>query len=179
MSLLRFSTALLFTVAWPCLLYAQSNPGSDSTLSLDNAVQTLDQEFREAPVWRQGAVNVMAPIRPLSDPSFSWAAGYIWSHPPIGVAAEWPPSGKKFSAWTSNGAIDADPNGDMIAKIGEAGGPSAYVLQSGSPAIGAGVVISGHTRDYYANVISGAPSIGADFVAYRTYTDILRFNIWK
>jgi len=123
MFLLRFAMIMLLITAWPWLLHAQSNPASDNSLLLDNAVATLDQEFKTAPVWRQGAVQVTAPIKPLSDPSFSWAAGYIWSNPPIGVKAEWPPSGKKFPAWTGNNGDDTDPNGDMIAQIGEARSP--------------------------------------------------------
>jgi beta-glucanase (GH16 family) len=124
MFLFRFSVILLLITASPCLLYAQS--GSDNMLSLGNAIETLDQEFHQAPVWRQGAVQVTASMKPLNDPSFSWAAGYIWSNPPIGVKAEWPPSGKKFPAWTENNGADTDPNGDMIAEIGESRSPLTW-----------------------------------------------------
>jgi hypothetical protein len=91
---------------------------ADHTLSLANTIETLKEEFTSAPEWRPGGVQVDEPIKPLSDPSFSWAAGYIWNHARVGRPMTWPPPKKNFPAWTSNGTADADPNGDMIAEIG-------------------------------------------------------------
>lgn len=52
--------------------------------------------------------------------------------------------------------------------------PSGYVLATGSPAIGTGAVISGATRDYYGNAVSGA---SADMGAARaTITTVVNFS---
>jgi beta-glucanase (GH16 family) len=119
---LRLFMAVLMLAARPGALAAQV----DETLSLAQSVETLRQDFRAPPVWRGGAVQVQAAPRPLSDPEFSWAAGYIWSHPPVGAPTPWPQPAHDFPAWTSNGAADADPNGDMIARIGAARSPLTW-----------------------------------------------------
>lgn len=96
------------------------------TLSLENAVPTLTEEFRKEPVWRQGGVQVNAPAKPLNDPGFNWASGYIWNHAIVGTKKPWPPATADFPAWTSNGAAEATPNGDMITRMGRSLGPYAW-----------------------------------------------------
>jgi beta-glucanase (GH16 family) len=86
-------------------------------LSLAGLAETLNQEFREPPIWRPGALQVQSPIRPLNDPGFSWAAGYIWNHPLGAGRLPWPPPQRNFPAWTSNGNAESSPNGDMITQI--------------------------------------------------------------
>ena len=83
-------------------------------LSFRDTVETLDQRFSELPAWREGGVQVDASVMPLNDPSFSWAAGYIWNHSLAGHPATWPLPVRDFPAWTSNGLADASPNGDMM-----------------------------------------------------------------
>jgi hypothetical protein len=122
----RLFVCVLLAAARPAALAAQTAPPGEATLSLADAVETLRQDFRTAPVWRGGGVQVNAPRRPLSDPAFSWTAGYIWDHPPAGVPAAWPPPTHDFPAWTSNGNADADPDGDMIARIGPALSPLTW-----------------------------------------------------
>jgi hypothetical protein len=123
---MRLVAAALVVVARPAALRADNAPADDATLSLADAVPTLQQDFRTAPVWRSGAVQVNDAPRPLTDPTFSWAAGYIWSHPPVGAPSPWPQPAHDFPAWTSNGAAEADPNGDMIARIGPAWSPLTW-----------------------------------------------------
>jgi Glycosyl hydrolases family 16 len=86
-------------------------------LSFRNTLETLDQRCNELPAWRKGGVQVDAPVMPLSAPSFSWAAGYIWNHPLAGHPSPWPQPLKDFPAWTSNLSADASPNGDMIRRM--------------------------------------------------------------
>lgn len=118
MTRLHYVAVTLAILLSPFALLAQASSESPQTLSLSNTAITLDQEFKAVPHWRQGAVQVNAPIRPLSDPSFSWAAGYIWDHPIVGERAGWPYPTTNFPAWTSNGAAEAEPNGDMITRMG-------------------------------------------------------------
>jgi hypothetical protein len=122
----RYLVCILLTLACLSPLYAQSPHLNDEALSLSDTVETLNQDFHKAPVWRRGAVQVNERPKPLSDPSFSWAAGYIWDHPPLGVRTKWPPPAENFPAWTSNFGAEADPNGDMIAQIGEAVSPLTW-----------------------------------------------------
>jgi len=82
-----------------------------------DTLETLDQRFNELPAWREGGIQVDAPIMPLNHPSFSWAAGYIWTHPLAGGPSPWPQPIKNFPAWTSNGSADASPNGDMMRRM--------------------------------------------------------------
>ena len=88
-----------------------------SELSFANTLEMLDQHFGSPPVWREGGVQVDAPVLPFNDPSFSWAAGYIWNHHLAGQPVLWPPPAKDFPAWTSNGLADASPNGDMMRQM--------------------------------------------------------------
>jgi hypothetical protein len=111
---LRFLKFFLI-VFLPLPLYAQDNPSKNDTLSLENTRATLNQEFHVLPVWRPGAVEVDAEARPLNDPSFSWVAGYLWDHPVVGYISPSPQHENNYPAWTSNGAAEASPNGDMIS----------------------------------------------------------------
>lgn len=111
---------VLLTVFWPCVVMA------DETLSLANTVETFKDEFKQAPHWREGGLQVDEPIKSLSDPSFTWAAGYLWNHALAGAPQPWPPSKHDFPAWTSNSDADADPNGDMIAKIDKKNSPLTW-----------------------------------------------------
>src|SRR5215470_20178930 len=108
MNLFRCLVIAFFIAMWPNVLYSETTE-VHKELSVQNAVETLQQDFRWSPVWRTGAVQVNAKPQPLSDPLFSWAAGYLWSHPPIGVVDRWPQPTKNFPAWTSNGGADAAP----------------------------------------------------------------------
>jgi len=124
----------LFMVMLPVVLFpptpASAHEGHydlGAPLSLTGAVQTLDEDFKSQPQWREGGVQVTtASPRTLNDPTFSWAAGHIWDHPPVGAPKIWPPPEENLPAWTSNGQADADPNGDMIAQIGESYSPFAW-----------------------------------------------------
>jgi Glycosyl hydrolases family 16 len=111
---LRTLTILVLISIWPYSALAQL---ADSELSFVNTVETFNDTFKHPPVWREGGVKVDDSIKPLSDPSFSWAAGYIWNHPIVGTVVTWPPARHNYPAWTSNHNADADPNGDMIARI--------------------------------------------------------------
>ncbi len=111
-------TIILLVVAGPNSSYSNGAGKDDQKLSLSDAVQTLDADFQKPPTWRSGAVQTDESARPLNDPSFSWAAGYIWNHPPVGVPPVWPLPDHDFPAWTSNATADADPNGDMNAQLG-------------------------------------------------------------
>lgn len=121
-SKLLLAIAMLVSV-WPLSLKAEPPLNTENILSLDGAVETLRQDFKEAPEWRQGGTQVYASPKPLTDPDFSWTAGYIWNHPPLGARAPWPQPKRNFPAWTSNGNANADPNGDMIKKIGPSRSP--------------------------------------------------------
>ncbi|MES2985490.1 MAG: glycoside hydrolase family 16 protein [Pseudomonadota bacterium] len=100
------------------LLVAVPAWSASTRLSLNGAQETLVQEFTAPPVWRKGALDVYAPRKPLSDPNFSWAAGYIWNHGLVGSKEVWPARGKRFPGWTSNRNANSDPNGDMIEQLG-------------------------------------------------------------
>jgi len=101
----------------PVTALAEDTQTKEDVLSLTDASLTLNQSFERLPQWRQGGVQVNAAPAPLSDPSFSWVAGYIWDHPPVGAPRPWPQPTRNFPAWTSNGAAEASPNGDMIARL--------------------------------------------------------------
>lgn len=88
-------------------------------LSLKGARPTLTEDFRTAPNWRPGALDVSAPAAPFTDPNFSWAAGYLWNHGIVGLQERWPARGKRFPAWTANNNANADPNGDLIEQMGQ------------------------------------------------------------
>jgi hypothetical protein len=113
----------VFSVLQIAVAFAQGLPASEEAsvgsnqLSLGNTLETLDQRFKELPAWRQGGTQVDALIMPLNEPSFSWAAGYIWNHPLAGHPSPWPQPAKNFPAWTSNGSADASPNGDMMRQM--------------------------------------------------------------
>lgn len=82
-----------------------------------------------------------------------------------------------FSQWQTAGIESKPIEGDPLFSNAGNGGtcnwspsqasgpqpcPSAYMLQSGSPAIAAGVTVSNNGgRDYYGNAIPTTPSIGA------------------
>ncbi len=162
MVLFRYFVATLPVLMCVSSLHCQTLPQSAGTLSLDNAVETLQQDFRGPPVWRRGAVQVNEKTKPLSDPSFSWAAGYIWSHPPIGAADGWPRPTKDFPAWTSNGAADTDPNGDMIAQVGELRSPLTWsrtlnVTARKMPDDLAATINRPDPRDYISGTITSFP----------------------
>ncbi len=93
-------------------------PSDKNALSLEGATQTLAENFSSQPVWRPGGTQTDVGARPFTDASFSWAAGYIWNHAPRGAAKVWPLPKDYFPAWTSNTTANADPNGDMIKKMG-------------------------------------------------------------
>ena len=99
------------------LAFSQGVAAAGDELLLSNVSVTLDQRFNEPPPWREGGVQVDAPVKPFDDPSFSWAAGYIWNHPLAGHPSPWPQPVRDFPAWTSNGAADASPNGDMMRRM--------------------------------------------------------------
>src|ERR1700722_13289627 len=103
MPLYRRVLLIVIIALCPVEVWAQSSSAAKDglTLTLGGAAQTLDQSFTSVPKWREGGEMINPPIKPLYDPGFTWAAGYIWDHAPAGVAAEWPPSGKNFPAWTS------------------------------------------------------------------------------
>ncbi len=117
---------VLLVVVQPHLLSAQTSLDSKPELTLDDAVQTLREDFQRPPVWRGGGVQVDEKPKPLTDASFSWAAGYIWNHALVGAPEPWPPPTENFPAWTSNTHAEASPNGDMIAQIGEALSPLTW-----------------------------------------------------
>jgi hypothetical protein len=121
----RLAAVFLMLAGMPAAPRAQPAPAPE-TLSLAGAVETLHEDFHSPPAWRRGAVQVQDSPRPLSDPAFSWAAGYIWDHPPLGAPAPWPQPTRDFPAWTSNATADADPNGDMVARLGPALAPLAW-----------------------------------------------------
>ena len=121
MNLRKTLIGLLF-IALPAAALAQ---GSEM-LSLDNATQTLNADFKQPPTWRTGAQQPDAAMKPLSDASFSWAAGYLWNHAMVGTPQLWPLPKSDFPAWTSNTTADADPNGDMIAKISKDESPLTW-----------------------------------------------------
>ena len=97
-----------------------------------------------------------------STPSWRWG-GTTYS----GIAA-WQASGKETSARSGNPLFTAAGNGGICswtpsASDGPQPCPQAYTLQSGSPAIDAGVNISGNGGlDYFQNAIPSPPNIGAD-----------------
>jgi hypothetical protein len=130
-----------------------------SALSLKGAVLTLDEQFPAPPKFRKGGTQVGAPMRPLNDPSFSWASGYVWDHNPLGTKEVWPPPKDSYPAWTSNNTADVVPNGDMVARLGDAS-PYSWYGHSGlcicpkvtPPAIKATV----GPRDLPGTYISGA-----------------------
>jgi hypothetical protein len=117
-ALAAFFSVLQVTAAFSQGLSESQLPstGGDG-LSFKNTLETLDQRFTELPAWREGGVQVDAPVRSLDEPSFSWAAGYIWNHPLAGHPSPWPPPVRDFPAWTSNGSADASPNGDMMRRM--------------------------------------------------------------
>jgi hypothetical protein len=131
-------------------------------LSLAGAVQTLRQDFQTPPVWRAGAVRVDAVPHPLSDPTFTWTAGYIWNHAAAGALAPRAPSARDFPAWTSNGQADADPNGDMLSRIGAARSPlswSAHLILAARPmpADLAPTIADSDPRTYLSAAITSFP----------------------
>lgn len=85
-------------------------------------IQNFDQ-MKTAPQWRSGGTQVGAAMKPFNDKTFSWAAGYIWNHAVVGTKVTWPPARTNFPAWTSNTNANADPNGDMIARMDPALSP--------------------------------------------------------
>jgi beta-glucanase (GH16 family) len=140
---------------------ADSAPQSD-TLSFADTIETLKEDFQKAPIWQPGAVQVNASIKPLSDPTFSWAAGYIWDHPPAGMKAIWPPPDEDYPAWTSNNTADADPNGDMIAQIGPSRTPLSWAgtlnfSAQKMPADLAATIGKSDPHDYMGSSISSFP----------------------
>lgn len=98
------------SVAWP---------SDKNVLSLEGAIETLAENFSSQPAWRSGGTQTNSSAKPFTDTSFSWAAGYIWNHPLRGAAKVWPLPSRNFPAWTSNTNANADPNGDMIRKMGD------------------------------------------------------------
>jgi hypothetical protein len=122
---MRFWGALtaVFSVSQMAVAFAQGLSVSQGPsagggeLVLGNSVETLDERFNRLPTWREGGLQVDAPVMPLNDASFSWAAGYIWNHPLAGRPSSWPQPARDFPAWTSNGSADASPNGDMMLRM--------------------------------------------------------------
>jgi hypothetical protein len=110
--LFRHVFLLVFSVLTTPAVYAAESP-----LSIAGARATLVQDFKQAPVWRRGKLDPYVPDKPLTDPTFSWSAGYLWNHPLVG-ATEKAVAGDPFPAWTSNSNANADPNGDLIEKLG-------------------------------------------------------------
>jgi beta-glucanase (GH16 family) len=162
--MIRFRILALITlIGFAAPLRAEDNAAGGDALSLDGATPTFNEEFQKAPVWREGGVQTNASAKPLDDPSFSWAAGYIWDHPATGTRKSWPPPTSNFPAWTSNNAGDADPNGDMIAQIGAARSPLAWspgnlnLIVSKMPADLAATVNNPDPRDYMGATISSFP----------------------
>lgn len=102
---------------------AMSGAAQAQTLSLQGARQTFGEEFTTLPAWRKGETPYYEKSQPLGEAPFQWSSGYVWNHPPAGVKRDWRTAAKIFPAWTSNKTADADPNGDMIAKIGRTQGP--------------------------------------------------------
>ncbi|NBO17709.1 MAG: glycoside hydrolase family 16 protein [Proteobacteria bacterium] len=96
-------------------------------LSLTGAVKVFAEEFTKMPAWRAGGVQVGDLPKPLNDPTFTWASGYIWNHAIVGTAKPWPPATINFPAWTSNRNANADPNGDMLRRMGTSMGPYALI----------------------------------------------------
>src|SRR5579883_2283034 len=87
-------------------------------LFLDDAIETLDYDFaRHPPHLRAGAVQLDSVPLPFNDSEFSWAAGYIWSHPLGNGRLPMPLPRSHFPAWTSNGTMEVSPNGDMITQV--------------------------------------------------------------
>jgi hypothetical protein len=116
---MRFLGALAaaFLLLQNSAVLSQGLSVAGDALSIKNTFETLDQRFNQLPAWREGGIQVDAPVMPLNDPSFSWAAGYIWNHPLAGHPSPWPQPVRDFPAWTSNGAADASPNGDMMRRM--------------------------------------------------------------
>jgi hypothetical protein len=95
--------AVVFSLLQMAAAFSQGLSAGGDGLSLKNTFETLDQRFNELPAWREGGIQVDAPVMPLNHPSFSWAAGYIWNHPLAGHPSPWPQPVRDFPAWTSNG----------------------------------------------------------------------------
>ena len=115
-----FSSCPRFAVILACIvfpLFSAEAQTDGTTLVLTNAKETFNQTFQKTPVWRTGGVQTNAAAKPLNDPTFSWVSGYIWDHPLLNRPAPWPQPTSNFPAWTSNGAADASPNGDLMAQI--------------------------------------------------------------
>ena len=114
----------VMVASMPCAAIAAISPAAPQ-LSLTGTVQVFADEFKTMPAWREGGVQVGEKAKPLNDPTFTWASGYIWNHAIVGTKKPWPPAKTNFPAWTSNGTADADPNGDMMKKMGTSLGPFA------------------------------------------------------
>ena len=143
------------------LLSAQPAAAEQDMLTLDHAQPTLVENFSQALAWRSGVLDTNAPAKPLNDPSFSWAPGYIWNHA-IGGVDPIPHKGKPFPAWTSNTNANADPNGDMIAQMGPEHAPLKwtgtldFIADKMPPALAA-TIVSGDPKGYMGASITSFP----------------------
>ena len=112
----RCQIAFCFSL-FPASLHGQ-DVVSSGILSTKGARLTLNQDFSAPPRLRSGITRVDQSAKPLSDPRFSWAAGYIWNHPLDAKLSDGLSARRGSPSWTSNGNADADPNGDLLAILG-------------------------------------------------------------
>ncbi|MFC7619352.1 right-handed parallel beta-helix repeat-containing protein [Microlunatus sp. GCM10028923] len=95
------------------------------------------------------------------------AATWRWGGTTYPDFAAWQASGKETNAKWGNPLFASPGNGGNCVPTplptGPQPCPAAYRLQSGSPALGAGVPISGSGgKDYYQDPLANPPHIGAD-----------------
>ncbi len=122
LSLTRVAIALAVCLAVTTGARAQ-DADAKSKLSVKGARMTLNATFDKPVEWRHGATDTDAVPLPLSDGSFSWTAGYIWNHKPLGDNSH---RHDFYPAWTSNSIAEASPNGDMIRRLGPERSPISF-----------------------------------------------------
>ncbi|RFB75512.1 glycoside hydrolase family 16 protein [Methylovirgula sp. 4M-Z18] len=120
---------------------------------------TLNATFSAPVRWRRGAIDTNARPKPLTDPSFSWKAGYIWDHPMRGETGG---DRDAFPAWTSNVTAEASPNGDLIARLGPQRSPISFagglrLTARPMPPDLAATVSDSDPRDYISGTITSFP----------------------
>lgn len=92
---------------------------------------------------------------------------WIWNGTTYTTLASWTGSGTESNAVSGDPLLSSAGNGGTCTWTAALGSgpqpcPAAYALQPGSPAIGAGVAVSGNGGvDYYQNTLTSPPSIGA------------------
>ena len=60
--------AVVFSLLQMAAAFSQGLSAGGDGLSLKNTLETLDQRFNELPAWREGGIQVDAPVMPLNHP---------------------------------------------------------------------------------------------------------------